>query len=197
MAETRRMKPEVASRNNVAAVANIVGKIRAIEAVLSIDPVSTELLAQLPASLNQFNEWALQKGSIRRGIPDTDLRSNGPQTLRRDSDLSKQAKAALGALKEVTGGRRLSGREQRFSNVQARLSLSEKLRRVVESRYCDLLSKVESLKNELAKADARYTSSIEKANAELLELRDQLQEERKKSAELARAFRNVKPLRGS
>lgn len=197
MAGAGRKKPAVASRNNAAAIANIVGKIGAIEAVLSIGPASTELLAQLPASLNQFNEWTVRKDGIRRGIPDADLRSNGPQTLRRDIELSKQAKAALGALKEVTGGRRLSGREQRFSNVQARLSLSEKLRRVVESRYCNLLSEVESLKNELAKADARYASSIEKANAELLELRNQLQEERKKSAELTRAFRNVKPLRGS
>jgi len=197
MVGTQRKKPAVASQNNADAVANIVGKIRAIEVVLSMDPASTELLAQLPASLNQFNEWMIRKDGIRKGIPDVDLRSNGPQTLRRDSELSKQAKAALDALKEITSGRRLSGREQRLSNVQARLSLSEKLRGIIESKYCNLLNKVESLQLELAKAGAKYASSIEKANAELLELRTQLQEEREKTAELTRAFRNVKPMRGA
>ena len=195
----KRGAPKIAKINQNAAFNNIRRKVDTIDLALNQVPQSVDLLSKLPPTLTQFNKWTLAKGALYAGkigkpIPNADLRSNGPQTLRANTDLTEVVNAAIVAIEKLTQGRRLPG--ERLANLRARYVLSEKFRFAAEMALSENADERENLHSELTKERARHRSLTAKSNREIGELNIQLEDERRKVAELTQGMRKVIQIRG-
>lgn len=192
---TSRAAPVVAGRNRAAARDNIVAKLRTILAAVQLPDLAVERLATLPRTPRQFHNWSAAPGELYKGLPDVRLRTNARATLADSEDLAGQLDEVLLKLKEATGGKRLSSREERIANYQAKLALSEKLRRLAEARLCDALEELEGVRDELRRSLAARNSISERANEEFRDLERLLQSERDKVAELTKLLSKVTRLK--
>lgn len=177
--------PQVALRNKAIADENIRIKIAYFQAQIkkstSDDENGPDLVAALPTSIRQFNNWELANA-----VNDPEslaFRRNAPQTLAAAPGSLATVRACVDATRKLRAGAAggadpQSGKVIRLATLTRKLQVEKQLRSIAERELVAALERIESLKVELRilksqeeSKSREFADAISKANREIDRLR--------------------------